>query len=92
MLEVYVGINREHTIANLHAVRTKPKTKTVKEGTICKYNIVYLGITVDNMEGSYGCGIDLAIKLLKKWKENQKTYKMLAMIKLSEEPEWTKKQ
>ena len=84
MLEVSVNINREITVAQLHAVRKLPKSKTVKEGTVCTYDIIYLGTTVGNMKGKYGCGVDLAIQLLKKFKENHHLYKTLATVKLIE--------
>ena len=84
MLEVHVNINREQTLATLHAVRTKPKSKKVREGTICTYNIVYEGVTVGSMEGAYGCGINLAIKLLEEYKKNQYIYKMIMLHELGE--------
>ena len=79
MLEVTVNINRQKIVAQLHAVRTNPKTKTVKEGTICKYNIVYNNIVVDFIEGKYGCGVDLAIELLKRYKTSATRYKVISM-------------
>ena len=84
MLEVSVNINREITVAQLHAVRKLPKSKTVKEGTVCTYDIIYLGIAVGSMKGKYGCGIDLAIQLLEKFKENHHLYKAIATVKLLE--------
>ncbi len=87
MLEVHVNINRKQTLATLHAVRTKPKTKTVKPGTICKYNIVYEGQVVGNMEGAFGCGIDLAIQLLEHWKKDGDMYKAIAFYRLTEKLE-----
>ena len=85
MLEVTVNVNREKIIAQLHAVRTKPKTKTVKDGTVCTYNIVYDGTTVGTMTGKYGCGVNLAIALLEKWKEEGHMYKMISIWKKIEE-------
>ena len=72
MLEVTVNINREVMIAQLHAVRTRPKTKVVKDGTVCTYNVVLNNHVVDTMKGTYGCGIDLGIKLLELYKEKEK--------------------
>ena len=85
MLEVSVNINRKVIVAQLHAVRTKPKSKTVKPGTNCTYNVVYNDVVVDTMYGKYGCGVDLAIALLEKFKENNQMYKVIAMIKLTED-------
>jgi len=81
MLEVTVGINRKLTLAQLHAVRTKPKSDKIKNGTICTYDIVYDNTTVDAMQGAYGCGVDLAIQLLEKWKKNSETYKLKSILK-----------
>ena len=83
MLRVTIDINGE-IIHQIHAVRTNPKTKTVKNGTICTYDIVYKGVTVDTMKGRYGCGVDLAIKLLERFKENSAIYSMLAKAKIME--------
>ncbi len=84
MLEVSININRKVWVVEIHAVRTKPKTKTVKKGTECTYNIVYNDQVVDKMTGAYGCGVDLAIKLLEKWKENADKYKMISICKTIE--------
>ena len=82
MLEVSVNINREKILAQLHAVRTKPRGNSVKEGTICTYNIVYANEVVGVMKGAYGCSIDLAIKLLEKFKEDGHMYKTIAMVRM----------
>ena len=87
MLEVTVNINREQIVAQLHAVRTKPKTKNVKEGTMCTYNIVYNNTVVGSMTGKYGCGVDLAIALLEHWKEDGHIYRMVSVMKTIEEIE-----
>lgn len=79
MLEVTVNINREIIVAQLHAVRTKPKECKIKDGTICTYNIVYENITVGQLKGKYGCGIDLAIKLLEAFKKDSYLYKYIAL-------------
>ena len=85
MLEVTVNINREQIVAQLHAVRTKPKTKTVKDGTVCTYNIVYNNTVVGSMTGKYGCGVDLAIQLLERWKEDSHLFKMVSVMRTLEE-------
>jgi len=84
MLRVAVDINGEVDVATLTAVRTKPKTKTVKDGTMCTYNIVYNNTVVGNMKGTYGCGVDLAIQLLEQWKENSDVYKFISFYKTME--------
>ncbi len=84
MLRVTIDING-NIIEQIHAVRTKPKTKTVKEGTVCTYDIVYKGVTVDRMTGSYGCGSTLASQLLDKLRGNKKIYDMVAIVKLTED-------
>ncbi len=85
MLEVTVNVNREMIVAQLHAVRTKPKGCKVEKGTMCTYNIVYENRVVGTMEGAYGCGVDLAIKLLEKFKEDGLIYKTIAMYEMMEE-------
>ena len=82
MLEVTVNINREKIVAQLHAVRTKPKSNKVKDGTICTYNIVYANEVVGIMKGAYGCSVDLAIELLKRFKEDGHMYKTIAMVRM----------
>ena len=77
MLEVTVNINRKIIVAQLHAVRTHPRGKTLKKDTECTYNVVYDGVTVGIIRGKYGCGIDLAIKLLEDFKENGEIYKYI---------------
>lgn len=72
-------------IATLHAVRTKPKTKNVEDGVICTYDVVYNNVIVGSITGAYGCGVDLAIKLLEEWKENSENYKLLSIYKKIEE-------
>ncbi len=84
MLRTTIDINGT-IIEQLHAVRTKPKTKTVKEGTVCTYNIIYNDVIVDTMTGAYGCGINLAIQLLEKLRDNKNIYQTISIIKLSEE-------
>ncbi len=84
MLRVSIDINGD-IMDQIHCVRTKPKTKTIKEGTVCTYNVVYNGVTVDIITGAYGCGVNLAIQLLEKLKENRSKYKKIAMIKLTED-------
>jgi len=85
MMEVTVSINREVMVAQLHCVRTKPKTETVKKGVLCTYDIVYLNVVVGQMKNRYGCGVNLAIQLLEKYRDNNEMYKTIAMIKLTEE-------
>lgn len=87
MLEVTVNINREKIVAQLHAVRTKPKGCKIEDGTMCTYNIVYKNEIVGEIEGPYGCGIDLAIELLKKFKKDEYFYKTIVMFKILEETE-----
>ncbi len=91
MLEVSVNVNREVTVAQLHAVRRLPKTKTVKDGIICTYDIVYMNVTVGTLKGAYGCGVNLAIQLLEKYRDNKDMYKTIAMIKLTEDEKWKMK-
>ena len=81
MLEVNININRKVDIVTLHAVRTKPKSKTVKDGVICTYDVVYNNTTVGSIKGAYGCGIDLAIRLLEEWKKNSANYKLISIYK-----------
>ncbi len=80
MLRVAVDINGKVDVAILTAVRTHPKTKTVEEGTMCTYTIYYSGEPVDYMKGVYGCGVDLAIQLLERYKKNATLFKTKAMI------------
>ena len=89
ILEVTVNINREIIVAQLHAVRTKPKGKNcaIEKDTMCTYNIVYQNEVVGTMTGAYGCGIDLAIKLLEKFKEHGHIYKFIAMDRMIEKRE-----
>ncbi len=82
MLEVTVNVNREQILAQVHAVRIKPKTKRVKDGTICTYKIMFNNEQVDTMTGAYGCGIDLAIEMLKRFDKTR--YMMLYMAKAEE--------
>ena len=82
MLEVSVNINREISLAQIHAVRISPKSKTVKDGTICTYKIMFMNEHVDTMKGQYGCGIDLAIQMLKQY--DKERYMMLYLIKQEE--------
>ena len=84
ILEVSVNINRKQILAQLHAVRTKPKGCKIEDGTECTYNIVYSNHVVDTMTGKYGCGLDLAIKLLEKWKDNSNLYKAIAFMREQE--------
>ncbi len=67
MLEVNVNINREINLATIAAVRIKPRGKTVKDGTVCTYKIMFNNVQVDTMEGAYGCGVELAIEMLKRF-------------------------
>jgi len=79
MLEVSVNINREVLLAQIHAVRVKPKTKKVKEGTVCTYKIMYNNVHVDTLEGAYGCGIKLAIAMLEKY--DKERYMLIYLTK-----------
>ncbi len=81
MLEVTVNVNREQILAQVHAVRIKPKTKRVKDGTICTYKIMFNNEQVDTMEGAYGCSLSLAIKLLEHFREKEVEYKTIALYK-----------
>ncbi len=69
MLEVTVSINREVMVAQIHAVRISPKTNKVKDGTICTYDIMFNNVKVDTMRGDYGCGVGLAIQMLRQYDE-----------------------
>ena len=84
MLEATISVNREKLLAQLHAVRTKPRGKTVKEGTICTYNVVVNNQVVDTMTGAYGCGIDLGIELLKKYRDNKTLYTAIVVMRKME--------
>ncbi len=79
MLEVTINVNREQILAQVHAVRIKPKTKHVKDGTICTYKIMFNNVQVDTMIGAYGCGIDLAIEMLKRF--DKARYMMIYLAK-----------
>ena len=87
MLEVSVNINREVIVVQLHAVRTKPKGCKIEKGVICTYDIVYNNVVVGQLKGAYGCGVDLAIELLKNFKKNNEVYKMLSLYKAIEKEE-----
>lgn len=71
MLEVHVNINRRKTVVKIHAVRTNPTTHEVDAGTICTYDVYCDTDIIGTIEGTYGCGIDLGIKLLEFAKENK---------------------
>ena len=71
MLEVEININRRKTVVKLHAVRTSPTTQEVEDGTVCTYDVHCDTDIIGTIEGAYGCGIDLGIKLLEFAKENQ---------------------
>ncbi len=82
MLEVSININRKQILAQVHAVRIKPKTKHVKDGTICTYNIMFNNEHVDTMTGAYGCGIELAIEMLKRYDKTR--YMIIYMAKMEQ--------
>ncbi len=89
MIEAYVGINNEVTLASIKAVRTKPKSCKVEPGTECTYTLYVYNQPVDTMTNKFGCGIDLAIHMLELYKKNEKRYKIKALV-LNEEKEHNK--
>ena len=67
------------TLANVHCVRVKPKTKTVKTTTMCTYHIMYMNTHVDTIKGKFSCGIELAIQMLKQYDKDR--YLLIALAK-----------
>ena len=84
MIEVKVHINREHTVANLKAVRVSP-LGIPKDGQECKYKLVLHDKEVGTIFYPYGDGISLAIAMLEDYKKNKNMYTAIAIYKSEEE-------
>ncbi len=81
MIEVSVGINRESYLAQIQAVRVKPK-RTPRDGELCTYNIMLMGEVVDTFKHNYGCGIEMAIEMLKRYDKKKYLYILLSKKEL----------
>ncbi len=81
MLEINININREISLVNIQAVRTKPK-KTPKPNQMCTYHIIFMEEHVDTLKFTYNSGIELAIAILQKY--NKQYYSLIALNKKGE--------
>ncbi len=81
MIEVSVVINKRQAIANMVAKRIEPIGRAINEGEICIYELRVGMAHVDTIKFPYGCGIELAKKMLELYKENEAKYKLLALAR-----------
>ena len=84
MIAVQVSINNRTTVVSTSAVRTYPKSKKPREGTMCTYKMRIYNQNVGTMKHAFeDCGIGLAKAMLDYFgtftKEEVETFKTMAL-------------
>lgn len=79
MIAVDVKINNTTEVAHLSATRIYPKDREPEDGEECEYQLKYWNEPVGTLRHRYGCGISLAIEMLKYYASNEQFIKHVAM-------------